>query len=326
MIRVGIMSFAHMHAHAYAAALTRIDSAELAGIWDDDARRGRAAAKLYGTTFTASRDKFLANDLDSVIVCSENVKHRPMVEAAARAGLWVLCEKPLATTIADARAMVAACRRAKVGLGTAFPCRFATPLVETRERFRRGEIGPLLAAACTNNGQFPGGWFADPKLSGGGAVMDHTVHVADALRWITGREFTRVYCALGNKLRPGIRTDDIGSLQLEMETGIRVAHVASWNRPTSFPTWGDLTLELHGARGTLSVDAFAQKVDVYRDDTGRHEWAGWGDDANFALVRDFVDAVRDRRPPAATGEDGLRAVEVTLAAYRSARSRQPVRI
>lgn len=326
MIRIGIMSFAHMHAHAYAAALGNIRGAKLAGIWDDDARRGRAAAKQHRTAFMSNLSAFLSSGLDAVIVCSENVKHRPMVEAAAKAKLWILCEKPLATTIADARAMVAACRRANVGLGTAFPCRFATALVETRERVARGEIGRLRTAACTNNGQFPGGWFADPKLSGGGAVMDHTVHVADVLRWITGREFTRVYCVCGNKIRKGIRTDDVGSLQLEMDGGVRVAHVASWNRPSSFPTWGDLTLELHGDLATLYVDAFAQKVDVYRDDTGRHEWAGWGDDANLALIQDFVNAIRDRRQPAATGEDGLRAVEVTLAAYRSARSGQPVRI
>jgi predicted dehydrogenase len=326
MIRVGIMSFAHMHAHAYAAALRQIDGAQLAAIWDDNPRRGRAAAKQYGSIFIANRDSFLAAKLDAVIVCSENVKHRAMVEAAARAKLWILCEKPLATSVADARAMIHACDRAKVHLGIAFPCRFATALIETRDRVQRGEIGRLRAAACTNNGQFPGGWFADPKFSGGGAVMDHTVHVADVMRWITGREFTRVYCACGNKLRSGIRTDDVGSLQLEMDGSIRVAHVASWNRPASFPTWGDLTLELCGTRGTLSVDAFAQKIDVYRDDTGRHEWSGWGDDANLALIRDFIESVRERRAPAATGEDGLRAVEVTIAAYRSATSGQPVRL
>jgi predicted dehydrogenase len=326
MIRIGIMSFAHMHAHAYAAALAQIPGAELAAVWDDDARRGRAAAKQHGAKFIAKQDTFLGNNLDGVIICSENIKHRPMVEAAARAGLHVLCEKPLATTVADARAMIAACRHADVQLGTAFPCRFATALVETRERYRHGDIGRLLAAACTNNGQFPGGWFADPKLSGGGAVMDHTVHVADVLRWITGYEFTKVYCACGNKIHKGLKTDDVGSLQLELEGGIPIAHVASWNRPKSFPTWGDLTLELSGTRGTLNVDAFAQKIDVYRDDTGRHEWAGWGDDANRALVQDFIDAIRENRPMRATGEDGLRATQVTVAAYKSTRTGQPVKI
>lgn len=326
MIRLGIISFAHMHAHSYAACLAKIPGAELAGIWDDLASRGRAAAREHGTQFFAKRGDFLLSGLDAVIVCSENAKHREHVEAAARAGLWILCEKPIATTLEDARAMLAVCAKAGVGLGIAFPCRCATPLIETRDRVQRGEIGKLIAAACTNNGQYPGGWFADPAQSGGGAVMDHTVHVADVLRWITGSEFTRVHCACANLIHEGLQTDDVGSLLLEMKNGAKISHVASWNRPESFPTWGDLTLELIGTKGSLRVDAFHQKIDVYSNAVGKGAWAGWGDDANLSLVRDFVDAVRGRRPPAATGKDGLRALEVTLAAYRSAQSGKPVTI
>jgi len=326
MTRIGIMSFAHMHAHSYAACLKKIPRAELAAIWDDRPARGRAAARANNTQFFAKQGDFLFSGLDAVIVCSENNKHREHVEAAAHAGLWVLCEKPIATTLEDARAMLAACAKASVGLGIAFPCRFATPLVETRDRLRRGEIGKLLAAACTNNGQFPGDWFADPGQSGGGAVMDHTVHVADVLRWITGSEFTRVHCACANLIHEGLNTDDVGSLLLEMKNGAKISHVASWNRPESFPTWGDLTLDLTGTKGSLRVDAFRQKIDVYADAVGKGAWAGWGDDANLALLRDFVQALRDRRPPAVTGEDGLRALEVTLAAYRSAQSGKPVAV
>ena len=325
MIRIGIMSFAHMHAYSYAAALPQIPGATLAAVWDDNPARGRRAAKDHGVPFIAKQGDFLLGGLiDAVIICSENAKHREHTEAAARAGLWVLCEKPIATTLPDARAMIASCASRKVGLGIAFPCRFATPLIETRERFRRGDLGKLVAAACTNNGQFPGGWFADPKQSGGGAVMDHTVHVADVLRWITGSEFTRVHCACGNLIQEDAETDDVGSLQLEMKNGALVSHVASWDRPESFPTWGDLTLDLTGTKGALRVDAFRQKVDVFSSAVGKGAWAGWGDDANLALVRDFVEAVRDKRPPRATGEDGLCALEVTLAAYRSAATGKPV--
>jgi predicted dehydrogenase len=324
MIRIGIMSFAHMHAHSYAACLAKIPDTKLAAIWDDKPARGRRAARENGVPFIKRLDEFLASGLEGVIVCSENAAHRPHAEAAARAGLWTLCEKPIATTLSDARAMIAACARAHAGLGIAFPCRFATPLIQTRNRVRRGEIGRLLAAACTNNGQFPGGWFADPALSGGGAVMDHTVHVADALRWITGSEFTRVYCACANLIHEGLTTDDVGSLQLEMTNGTLVTHVASWDRPESFPTWGDLTLDLTGSKGSLRVDAFRQKIDVYSDTLGKGAWAGWGDDANLALLRDFAAAIRERRDPAATGTDGLRALEVTLAAYRSAQTGKPV--
>lgn len=324
MTRIGIMSFAHMHAASYATCLNALPHAQLAAVWDDDARRGRAAAKDFGARFVKDMDRFLASDIDAVIVCSENVKHRAMVEAAAKAGKWILCEKPLATTVADAKAMVAACKRAGAGLGTAFPCRYVPALIEAKERVARGEFGTLYAAACTNNGQFPGGWFADTALSGGGAVMDHTVHVADALRWITGKEFTEVYCEAGNLFHKDLGIDDVGSLHMTMEGGLIVSHVASWNRPKSFPTWGDVTMELIGEKGVLSVDAFNQKLDVYNDEATKGEWANWGDNADLALIADFVASVDEQHEPSPTGEDGLRAVEVTAAAYRSLKQKRVV--
>lgn len=326
MTRIGIISFAHMHAYSYAHCLNALPDVEFAGVWDANAQRGHAAAKDYGTTFHDSLNGLLASGLNAVIVCSENVYHREHTEAAAEAGAWVLCEKPLATTVADAKAMIAACKRAKVGLGTAFPCRYADVLIELRERVARGEIGAPLAAACTNNGQYPGGWFVDERLSGGGAVMDHTVHVVDVMRWITGREFTKVYCEKASKIHPETPTDDIGSLHLEMEDGFKMTHVASWNRPSAFPTWGDVTIDLTGTQASVYVDAFSEKVDVYDNRATRAQWAGFGSNADLALVRDFVDAVAEGRTPSVSGEDGLRAVEITLAAERSAATGKMVRV
>ncbi|MBX3177443.1 MAG: Gfo/Idh/MocA family oxidoreductase [Candidatus Hydrogenedentes bacterium] len=327
MAKIGIMSFAHMHAQSYAACLNALPQAELAGIWDDDAKRGKEMAKAYGTRFTPNLDAFLAGDMDGVIICSENAKHRAMVEAAAKAGKWILCEKPLATTVADAKAMIAACKKAGVGLGTAFPCRFAPTLIEARNQVRSGAFGEILAIAATNHGQCPFGWFVDEKLAGGGATMDHTVHVADYLRWMLGREFTKVYCEKGNLLhKKDFKTDDLGMLNLEMEGGIQVSHIASWSRAKSFPTWGDVTLEIIGTKGVLNVDAFNQKVNVYNDSTMRTEWAPYGDNPDLGLVGDFVNAVDERIAPSVTGEDGLRATEVTVAAYKSAKSGKMERI
>lgn len=322
MTRVGIMSFAHMHAFAYADCLQRLPNAEFAAVWDDDANRGQKAAAQFSTKFVADQAGFLSSGLDAVIVTAENVKHRALVEAAAKAGLWILCEKPVATTIDDAKAMIAACDKAGVGLGTAFPCRYIPAMIDAKRRIDAGELGDIYACACTNNGQFPGGWFADPALAGGGATMDHTVHVADVLRWLLDEEFKTVYCENGNLLRDGIDTDDVGSLQLEMDGGTIVSHVASWNRAASFPTWGDVTLEIIGEKGVLGVDAFNQKLDVYNDEAVKAEWAYWGDDCNLGLVADFVDAVENKRPPSVTGLDGLRALEVTTAAYESAHSHE----
>lgn len=326
MPAIGIISFAHMHAYSYAQCLVDIPEIEFAGIWDDTPKRGKAAAKQFGTQFHARLDRFLESDLDAVIICSENVHHRAHTEAAAAAGKWILCEKPLATTVADAKAMIAACKKSGVGLGTAFPCRFVDTLGEFKQRINEGEIGSPLAAACTNNGQYPGGWFVDEAMSGGGAVMDHTVHVADVIRWITGKEFTKVYCEKASLFHPETPTDDVGSLHLEMEDGFKFTHVASWNRPEAFPTWGDVTIDITGTQGSLYIDAFNQKVDVYDNNQSRAQWAPYGKNADRALVSDFARAVADREQPSVTGEDGLRAVQVTVAAERSAKLGKMVRI
>jgi predicted dehydrogenase len=326
MAKIGIMSFAHMHAFSYAACLNELPSAGFVAVWDDDAKRGRAAAKQFGVKFFDDMDAFFASGIDGVIITSENVKHLPMARKAAAAGKWILCEKPLAPNAPDAKAIIAACKKAKVGLGTAFPCRYTQPLIEAKQMIDSGEYGELYAAACTNNGQFPGGWFAKQALAGGGATMDHTVHVADVLRWMTGREFTKVYCENGNLLRPGIDVDDVGSLHMEMEGGLKVSHIASWNRANSFPTWGDVTIEIIAEKGVIRVDAFNQKLNVYNDDAVRAEWAFWGGNPDLGLVADFVQAVDDRREPSVTGIDGLRAVEVTVAAYRSVQSGKAVAV
>lgn len=317
MARIGILSFAHMHAESYAACLTQLPEAQLTAIWDDNQERGRKAAERYSSQFVEDLDAFLALPIDGVVVTAENVKHRSLTEKAAAAGKWVLSEKPLATTVEDAQAMISVCRDAKVGLGTAFPCRYVPSLMALRDAIAAGEYGEIYAATCTNNGQFPGGWFGVEALAGGGATMDHTVHVVDLLRWMLHREFVSVYCENGHLLGRDTDLDDVGVLQMEMEGGIIVSHIASWNRPKSFPTWGDVTIELIGEKGVAFVDAFRQKIDLYDDGAMRLQWDYWGGNPDLGLIQEFVRAVDERREPAITGHDGLKAVEVTVAAYQS---------
>ena len=169
------MSFAHMHAYAYADCLRRLPNAELVAIWDDQ-DSGGAAAVQFETNYIADRDDFFAQELDAIIVTSENVRHREMVEAAAQTGAWILCEKPIATTIDDAKAMIAACDAAGVGLGTAFPCRYIPAMMDVKKRIDGGELGKVFACACTNNGQFPGGLVRGPCV--GGRRRDNGSHGA----------------------------------------------------------------------------------------------------------------------------------------------------
>ena len=124
-------------------------------------------------------------------------------------------------------------------------------------------------------------------------------------------------------LNPKLACDDSGVLSLRFRKGTIATLDASWSRVTGFPTWGDVTMRLWGETGTISVDAFAQHIKVFGERT--HE-VGFGDNMDAGLVADFIAAVRDHRPPTITGTDGLRALEVALAAYRSARTHRPVRV
>ena len=184
-VRIGMLSFAHGHAYSYATSLAKLPGVEIAGTYDADAERGRAAAARFGTTFYADPETLLDQELDGVVICSENVYHAPLVHLAAEKTSNILCEKPLATTVADAQAMIDHCRATGTRLQTAFPVRFSPAMQQLKALLDRQELGKVYSVKCTNHGSMPGGWFCDRALSGGGAVIDHTVHVIDLLRWLT---------------------------------------------------------------------------------------------------------------------------------------------
>jgi len=323
-LRVAILSTAHMHAYSYVRALRELPSASLAALWDNDAERGRARAAEWGTVFEADLARAL-DRCDAAIICSENVRHRELTLAAARAGKHVLCEKPLATTVDDAREMVRACREAGVILGTAFPVRHASALLDLRTAIQTGALGRVLMIRGTNRGTNPGGWFVDKTLSGGGVITDHTVHVVDAIRYITGEEITGVYAEADTRFSPDLGVEDCALLTMTLSGGGFASLDPSWSRPDkAFPTWGDVTMQVSGTEGVATFDYLAQHTKLYSNAAVRGAQVGWGEDGDALLIEDFVAAVREGRPPLASGEDGLRAVEVVRAAYESVASGQPV--
>jgi predicted dehydrogenase len=327
-MKIGILSFAHHHGEAYVSNVRRMNGVELLGVADEDSMRGQTIASQNQTYYFHSYEDLLEAKPDGVIICTENNRHRPLVEMAASRGIHVLCEKPLATTLEDARAIVDACDRAGVFLMTAFPLRFSAPLLEIKARLDHGDFGTVYCFNATNQGELPTkyrAWFVDPELAGGGAIMDHTVHLVDIMRWFLGSEVETMY-ARSNKI---FHADEVGveTGALEMLTfpnGVFATIDASWSRPQYWPTWGGLTFEMVTERGAVVVDAFRQNLNVYRHDWQRSSWTFWGSDSNQAMVSDFVAAIRENRPPRVTGVDGLRAVEATLAAYASVRTGQTV--
>ena len=330
MIKTGILSLAHHHGEAYISNLRRTAGVELIGVADDDAMRGQTIAAQNQTRYFHTYEDLLEARPDAVIICTENNRHRPLVEMAASRGIHVLCEKPIATTLEDARAIVDACDRAGVLLMTAFPMRFSVPLLEIKARLDHGDFGDVYCFNATNQGELPTKhrtWFVDPELAGGGAIMDHTVHLVDIMRWFLGSEVKTMYARSNRIMHSGEVQVETGALEmLTFDNDVFATIDASWSRPQYWPTWGGLTFEMVTQRGAVLVDAFRQNLNVFRHDWQRSNWAYWGSDINHAMLSELVAAIRENRPPCVTGVDGLRAVEATLAAYESNRTGKTVEV
>ena len=341
-MKIGLMSFAHVHAAGYAALLSGRPGVELRASDPDHERRpegesgGAAMADALGVDYLDSYQALLDWGPDAVIVCAENARHRPLVEAAAAAGAHVLCEKPIATTLEDAAAMITACEQAGVALMMAYPVHFSTAYAALRAVVDSGRLGSVLAAVGTNNGRIPldsRGWFVDPELAGGGALVDHTVHLAELLDDLLGhRSPVSVYATTNQVLHADeVRTETGGLLSLEyVDTplGDRVTATldCSWSKPDSFPTWGGLSLQLVGTGGIAEMDAFGQRVDGHSERTRNGLWLPYGGNPDAALLAEFTDAVRGRRRPQPDGWVGYRTLQVVEAAQRSAASGQPTTV
>jgi predicted dehydrogenase len=337
-VAVGVLSPAHVHADAWAAALAGADGAELAGVADDDAERGRAFADRHDTELVDAAD--LAAAVDAAVVTAPNARHLDWIESAAAAGADVLCEKPLMPTVAGCDRAIATCADAGVELGVAMPLRFSVPARRAREALEAGAVGDLGSISGANRSAMPGGWFADPDLAGGGAVVDHTVHLVDLVHWLTGERVAEVYGEQATRLHD-VPVEDVNVLSMELTDGTAFLLDGSWSTPQEWDFWGDARIELLGDDGSVAVDCFGQTFRRTRDPPGHGgrppvdgrgdaatgiDRVYWGSDPELALIEEFVDAVAAGREPAVTGAEGRAAVAVVEAAYESAERGEPVAV
>ena len=321
-LKMGIMSFAHLHAYSYASAINFMDNTEFVGIADDDLDRAKEMAQRHHTRYFGSYEELL-KEVDAVVITSENAHHKELAEFAARKGKHILCEKPLATTPDDAKAMIDVCLENGVQLMTSFPCRYSPAMRQIRREYQQGRIGKALAIRGTNRGRCPFGWFTNIRLSGGGSLMDHTVHVTDLMRWLLQSEVKSVYAQTSNGMFHD-SFEDCALLTMEFDNGVFATLDSSWSRPKSFPTWGDVTLSVVGEKGILNMDMFSQNLIHYNDtDNGAH-WHSWGVNFDLEMIIAFVNAIMRGEMVPVTGLDGLRTVEVVEAGYASASIGKPV--
>ncbi len=342
--RTALLSFAHDHAHHWARALRRDPGAHLAAIWDDNPERGAVAAARYGVAFEARLEELLArSDVDAVGICSENRHHAELTIAAARAGKHVLCEKPMAPTLGECDAMLAACEAAGVTYMQAFPQRHDPSNLKITALLAEGRIGRVLTARKRHGhgglllGWFDPpdmAWFLDAKRAGGGALLDEGIHAADVLRWFLGDPL-RVWAQV-QQFTPGLGVEDNAVAVYEFPGGVRAVLETSW-------TWlaGTLTTEIYGDAGTIlqqgndcaSTEILSEVVPRLMVYSRRNALPGWYLDTDGAtqfeqyheeVARQFARCLREGGPPPVTGEDGRAALAMILAAYEAARTGRTV--
>ncbi|MVO85106.1 gfo/Idh/MocA family oxidoreductase [Streptomyces sp. p1417] len=331
-MKVAVLSFAHVHAAAYLGLLRDMPGVEVVGTDPDGVAaalaapgeiRGRAFADRHGVGYVDTYEEAFAWGPDAVVVCSENARHRPLVERAAAHRVDVLCEKPLATTAADGEAMVAACRAAGVRLAVAFPVRFSPAYAAVKRAVAAGATGCVLTVSGANNGHMPTRarrWFADPALAGGGALMDHTVHIADLLDDLFAARAVRVYAQTNNLLYADeVAAETAGLVTVEYDNGTVATIDCSWSHPRSHPAWGGLEMTLVGEHATLEMDAFDQKVHGHSERHGRPLELSFGVDLDSRMLRAFLFGPGPDGMDLADGEGGLRTLRIVEAGYESAR-------
>ncbi|MGN6206230.1 Gfo/Idh/MocA family protein [Humibacter sp.] len=328
-MKIAVLSLAHPHAFEYIAALKQHSEVELVatdpdGVDSDAQPRGARLAKSLGIPYLDTYEDVWAWHPDAVIVCAENVRHRDLVVRAAEERVHVLCEKPLATTIDDAAAILAAAQRSGVILMTALPVRFSTAYTQLRDAVQRGELGDIVSVNATNCGSIPTArsWFTDPALSGGGAVTDHVVHAADLIADLLRESPANVY-AVANDI-PGRHeglVETAGLISLRYPSGVIASIDCSWSRPAGSADVGDLvTLSVVGTSGAAEVLPFASIIEGWSD--GGPITYSYGESLDERLISTFVEAIAHRdhtaQPDGRAGFDGVALID---AAYRSVATR-----
>jgi 1,5-anhydro-D-fructose reductase (1,5-anhydro-D-mannitol-forming) len=312
----------------------RESGGEVVSVMSSDAERGKAYARENGIPHsTRSLSTLLGKDIDAVYIATTNDKHRAQTLAAARAGIHVLCEKPLALKLSDAHQMVAACKTAGVVMGTNHHLRNAATIRALRDAVAGGKIGKPLFARVFHAVYLPPhlqGWRIKDAKAGSGVVMDITVHDADTLRFVLGEEPVSVtaYTQQGGMGGSGIEDGVMGVVRFK--SGVLAQFHDAFT--TGYATTG---FEVHGSEGSLiATNCMTQKPVgdvVLRDASGEHKLEIKPENLYVRSVTAFQNAVRGQNlskppQPAATGEDGIRSMALALAVLKSARTGREAQI
>ncbi|HZP84399.1 MAG TPA: Gfo/Idh/MocA family oxidoreductase [Chthonomonadaceae bacterium] len=300
--------------------------------------------RLQAAATTEITDVLRHPEVDAVYIATPHHLHAPQVIQAAEAGKHVLVEKPLTTSVADGRQMIAACQRAGVRLSVCYVMRYMPATLEARRLVREGAIGKVIGFSIREvfkkrasyweggySGRAQTDWRQFWQTSGGGILNINITHNLDRLRYITGLEAVRVYAEYDTFATP-VEVEDSIAVILRMDNGA----IGSVQAASCVPggSWGEGSAargdHIYGTQGTL---VYSHRIALATSEAGSEqvtwreiELTGGDAEARTRYIEEFVAAVFGNKPAPISGEDGLAMVQIVQAAYESGRTHRPVSI
>ena len=298
-LRLGVIGVGVMGAN-HARVLVDLPGVELVGIADPDRSQAMSVATALGCQAVADHPTLFGLGVDAVVIAAPTHLHHDIAHDCIRAGVHLLVEKPISSSVAEGRSIVAAAARAGLTLMVGHVERF-NPTVATIKQALDGE--DILSIAITRVGPFP------PRMSNVGVVIDLAVHDIDLIQWFTGSDIIEVQPQLKSAIA---EREDIALLQFRTRSGV-LAHInTNWLTPFKARTVHVATRQKYIIGDLLTrqvTECFGFQPDGSY--SMRHLSVGHAEPLRAELVA-FVDAIRDGKRPVVGGEEGVACLEIAI--------------
>jgi len=311
--RLGLVGCGRI-SQAYVEAIQKSAGVQLVAVMDNREDSARATAEATGAKAFTDIEAFARAGMDAAIVCSPPVTHRNAALTLMGEGVHVLCEKPFATTIDDAQAMVDAANDSGLTLMMASKFRYAEDVIRAKSMIASGMLGQTLFYDNCFSGivNMRERWNSNPAISGGGVLIDNGTHSVDIVRYLLG-PIKKVFAFEGKRVA-GLPVEDTVTLSFITAENVHGTIRLSWSVQVDSSTFIDIT----GTEGALRV---GWKGSDYKRNS-HPQWmafgVGYDKVGSFKnQVENFVKACHGSEAPRITKEEGLSSVAVVDAAYRS---------
>ncbi len=332
MVRLAMLSMAHVHARGYAQQIVRNPDAEIACVWDDDPARGRPAARALEAPFADNLFEILHDSgIDGVVLNAETNKHQDLLVAAAEAGKHIFTEKALTIRTAEADVVVSAVRKAGIKFMISLPQRSHPETLFLKRCLDDGLLGQVtmmrarIAHSAALDRWFKEGslWFGDAALAGGGSLFDLGCHTVDCMRWFLGEPASVM--ATTSNLSGNYDIDDQCVAVVTFKSGATGILDVSWVQRAGPNLW-----EIYGTEGFAGRGFPGAPVQVQ---SRRAETAGLTGtfvpqrlpDGLPSPLEQWISALVHDTPMHITLEDGRNLTQLLEAIYTSAREERTVR-